>query len=490
VLSPSPVPPARPQGVDDVAAGIATALRSIARGGRASDRASSFVELFAAMLRGMLVDGVLVSGFGAIDHVDMRDWLRHHGASEAAIDSPFVRGAYDLTFAYEDGDVGRPSIGAGTGLLLAGRMFLAYRGAMFWKMRAGMGDVVFAPLYEALRRRGVRFQLFHRLDGLHPDPAGQRIDAITLGRQVGLRVGLAEYEPLVRVKGLPVFPDHVQLDQVDAPASVARQALEAHGCPWPDAGTMRLEAGRDFDQVVLAVSLGMLPHVASELIAQRSSWRTLVERVQTVATQAMQLWLRPDEHALGWSGAAATVTGTGAPFDTFASLSHTIPFEDWPARHRPGTAATFCAVLDERIAGADDPEGAVRNAAVTYLEERAGNLWPAARRPDGGFDWSLLCGAEGATSGPHALATQHIRANVDPSDRYVLSTPGSAVYRLRADESGYENLALAGDWTETGLDAGCIEGATLGGLQAANAVLGRPLHARTSGFRPRERIHA
>ena len=61
---------------------------------------------------------------------------------------------------------------------------------------------------------------------------------------------------------------------------------------------------------------------------------------------------------------------------------------------------------------------------------------------------------------------------------------------MRADESGYENLALAGDWTETGLNAGCIEGATLGGLQAANALLGQPLHACTSGFRPWERAGA
>jgi uncharacterized protein with NAD-binding domain and iron-sulfur cluster len=490
VLSASPVPPSRSQGVEDVAAGIGTALRSIARGGRASDRAAGFVELFAAMLRGMLVDGVLVRGFGAIDHLDMRDWLRRHGASDAAIDSPFVRGAYDLTFAYEDGDLRRPSIGAGTGLLLAGRMFLAYRGAMFWKMRAGMGDVVFAPLYEALRRRGVRFEFFHRLDALHPSADGRRIESIDLGRQVDLRRGLDQYEPLIRIKGLPVFPDHVQLDQVEAPPAIARQDLEAHGCEWPDAGSVRLEAGRDYDQVVLAVSLGMLPHVAAEVVSQQASWQALVDRVRTVATQAMQLWLRSDEHTLGWTGAAATVTGCGAPFDTYASLSHTIPYEDWPARHRPATAATFCAVLDERSATADDPRSAVLDAAVSYLDERAPNLWPAARGADGGFDWSLLCGTGGAASPRQALATQHVRANVDPSDRYVLSVPGSARFRLRADESGYENLALAGDWTETGLNAGCIEGATLGGLQAANAVLGRSLHEGTSGFRPRERVHA
>ena len=30
------------------------------------------------------------------------------------------------------------------------RMFFTYRGAMFWRMRSGMGDAVFAPLYKVL----------------------------------------------------------------------------------------------------------------------------------------------------------------------------------------------------------------------------------------------------------------------------------------------------------------------------------------------------
>jgi uncharacterized protein with NAD-binding domain and iron-sulfur cluster len=77
-----------------------------------------------------------------------------------------------------------------------------------------------------------------------------------------------------------------------------------------------------------------------------------------------------------------------------------------------------------------------------------------------------------------------VRANTDPSDRYVQSLPGSAAHRLRADDSGLANLALAGDWVDTGLNAGCIEAATLGGLQAANAVLGRAIDHGTSGFRP------
>ena len=73
-------------------------------------------------------------------------------------------------------------------------------------------------------------------------------------------------------------------------------------------------------------------------------------------------------------------------------------------------------------------------------------------------------------------------ANVDPSDRYVQSLAGTDRYRLRPDESGYDGLYLAGDWTDCGLNAGCIEAAVLSGLQAANAVLGRSRGYRIAGY--------
>lgn len=484
VLTVDPTPPARPGGLGDLARALGIGLRSVARGGVESDRTARFVELITAMLRGIVADGLLLRGFGAIDHLDLREWLRSHGASEAAVDSPFVRGAYDLAFAYEDGDRERPRFGAGTGLLLTGRMFFAYRGSMFWKMRAGMGDVVFAPLYEALRRRGVRFRFLHRLEELHPSADGTTIEAVTLGEQVRLRAGRDDYEPLVRVRGLPVFPDHLDLAQVDADPAVAHEPLESHGCSWPDAAEVRLEAGRDYDHLVLAVSLGMVPYVAPQLLERSAAWRGMVDHVGTVATQAVQLWLEPDERALGWEHPAATITGCGQPLDTFASMSQTLPFEEWPADGAPRTAASFCAVLEEHLVEAGDARSAVAAGAAGFLDERGANLWPAAAHPDGGFRWDLLVGAEPGAVGTDALASQYVRANVDPSDRYVQSLPGSAVHRLPADGSGFTNLALAGDWIDTGLNAGCIEAATLGGLQAANAVLARPLAHETSGFRP------
>src|SRR2546421_289609 len=79
---------------------------------------------------------------------------------------------YDLGFSYEDGDPARPRVSAGQALRGLVRAFFTYRGSFFWRMQAGMGDVVFAPFYEALRRRGVRFEFFRRLENVSlVDPA-------------------------------------------------------------------------------------------------------------------------------------------------------------------------------------------------------------------------------------------------------------------------------------------------------------------------------
>jgi uncharacterized protein with NAD-binding domain and iron-sulfur cluster len=42
---------------------------------------------------------------------------------------------------------------------------------------------------------------------------------------------------------------------------------------------------------------------------------------------------------------------------------------------------------------------------------------------------------------------------------------------LRADESGYKNLFLCGDWTNFGLNIGHVEGAVTSGLIAAQCAL-------------------
>ncbi|HJV63314.1 MAG TPA: NAD(P)-binding protein, partial [Albitalea sp.] len=106
-------------------------------------------DLALTALIGMYEDGVFTHGFDVINGEDFRAWLARHGANQTlTVDSAPVRGFYDLVFAYEDGDFARPNIEAGTMLRGMMRVAFDYHGAIMWKMQAGMGDVVFTPLYE------------------------------------------------------------------------------------------------------------------------------------------------------------------------------------------------------------------------------------------------------------------------------------------------------------------------------------------------------
>ena len=104
------------------------------------------------------------------------------------------------------------------------------------------------------------------------------------------------------------------------------------------------------------------------------------------------------------------------------------------------------------------------------MERDVATLWPAAV-VDTGFRWPLLCdGTHWATNSSEQLDTQYWRANIDPSDRYVQSLPGTDQYRLHPGRTGFSNLVVAGDWTDSGLNAGCVEGAVRSGQLAAEAV--------------------
>jgi uncharacterized protein with NAD-binding domain and iron-sulfur cluster len=82
--------------------------------------------------------------------------------------------------------------------------------------------------------------------------------------------------------------------------------------------------------------------------------------------------------------------------------------------------------------------------------------------------------APAGASGEERFEYQFFRANVDPDQRYVLTLPGTNQYRLRSDQSGFANLYLAGDWTRTPFNAGCVEAAVISGLMASRAICGRP----------------
>ncbi len=108
---------------------------------------------------------------------------------------------------------------------------------------------------------------------------------------------------------------------------------------------------------------------------------------------------------------------------------------------------------------------------MRFLEREVGSLWPGTSGPSG-FPWDKLWDDQGRV-GRDRLEAQYVRANLDPSDRYVQSLPGSGRYRLAPGGTGVDNLVVAGDWTACGFDAGSMEAATRSGVLAARAVLSR-----------------
>jgi uncharacterized protein with NAD-binding domain and iron-sulfur cluster len=455
---------------------------------RADHRLSwTLLSLLTATARGVMADRLVTDprGLRAVNGEDYAMWVLRHGAHPDVLEFPVLRAMYNMVFGYEKGHLERPTVAAGVGMLLVGLMFFTYKGSIFWKMTAGMGDIVFAPIYEVLHRRGVEFEFFHRVDALHLDPRRQYVDAITMGRQVWLADGVDHYEPLTRVRGLPVFPNMPLTGQIQARDGV--EGLESHFGSHDDAETRLLRRGIDFDRVVLAVSLGMVELVAEELVADRPEWREMTANVRTIATQGLQVWLRPDYKALGLGAPAITTSGYIPPIDTFSSMPQTLWAEDWPADHRPQTVAYFCGSLDVEWPTTEDHAGYVQRCreqaqdeALNFLDHLVGVHMPGAVT-DEGFAWHLVVGANGHRDGA-ALATQHLSVNIDPSDRYVLSLPGTDEFRLRPDESGYDNLVLAGDWTDSGLNSGCIESAVLSGLEAANVIVGHGRYHRIRGL--------
>ena len=440
-------------------------MRQVVLADPAARRTWQLVDLIVTNVQGMAVDGLLsADDFARIDDLDYRDWLTRHGAARETVDSAIVRGMYDLTFAYEGGDRSRPRFAAGLGLQLAFRMLFDFKGSIFWRMQAGMGEIIFAPLYQALTRRGVEFRFFRRLDRLRLDH-GRTVSSIELTRQADLRPGRDLYQPLIRVHDLPCWPGRPLVDQLETDPGFG---LESHAEATPGTATEGLVAGRDFDVVVLATSIGMIPHVAAELIATDQGWRSMIDSVATVATRSAQLWLDVTEAELGWDGpSGVTLSGFGHAFDTWASMSHLLPREDWPSVGIPRSIAYFCGAMPDTNPAAG--EEMVRDSLHEFLEQEVGALWPRTREATG-FRWDVLSDAR-HRSGQDRLNAQYVRANLDPSDRYVQSLPGSGRHRIAPGRTGFGNLAVAGDWTACGLDAGCIEAATRSGVLAARAIL-------------------
>jgi uncharacterized protein with NAD-binding domain and iron-sulfur cluster len=435
-LRAQPVPPAATYGVLEFIEAVATNTRRQLQDVVGLDhrlrRKTEIIDLVMTIVVGALRDNLLTDprGLDAINDMDCVKWLLKHGATRSAVKSPLVRGLYDMAFTEIPVDALKPEQGARRGRrpkqgLAAGqalrgalRMFFTYRGALFWRMRGGMGEVVFAPLYHVLKQRGVQFEFFHRLEKVEigGNKSGPTyVKALQFTQQARVKEG---YPFLKQVNGTYCWPSRAEYEYLENGKVASDEGWDFESF-WDHRSLLPSEKrtvrktlidekhnGRDFDFVVLAVGVGIIPHVCGELIDRERRWKAMVDSVKTVATQAFQLWMSEDMTKLGWTQPPVTLSAFAKPFDTWADMTHVVPLETWPSGRRspPRAVAYFCGALrGEQI---PDPELApkigeqdlahvtarteeVRRRAMRFVDEKLPHLWRGCGRP-GSFDWSLL----------------------------------------------------------------------------------------------------
>ena len=449
------------------------------------------LDLAGAMVKGMIRDGVLYSGFDVLDRYDFAQWLRANGATQDHAWSAPVRAIYDLVFAYEQGDERRPNLAAGVAMRICLRVTLGYRGSILYRMQAGMGDTVFTPIYKVLKYRGVKFQFFHRVDQLHLSPDGHYIETIDLGIQATLTDEVkhanpdGEYAPLMPpLHGLecwPSLPFYGQLVQ-GPELEQGGYNLESAWTNWPDVGKLSLQRGRDFDHVVLGISIAALPCISGELAKANPAWQTMLDRVKTVQTEACQVWGNHDSQAMGWDAAQPNIWAA-YPWSG-ADMSELLRMEDWPATENVKNISYYCRQFPD--AAYIPPPGPnpefprsqreqVKQDSLAFLSTDIEPIWPKAvsAKDPRSINWDWVIAAQNQ-QGAQRFNGQYWRANIDPSERYVMSVTNSPQARLTSETCGFLNLYIAGDWTLNGFNAGCVEAAVTSGLMACRALCGSP----------------
>jgi uncharacterized protein with NAD-binding domain and iron-sulfur cluster len=438
------------------------------------------LELGAAFFAGVIEDILLGQrAISEIDGKDFRHWLVRHGAKRSVVvHSPIIKALYDTMFQYPDGKIANASYGAGTAVQVVLRMLGTYKGAVAWELQAGAGEVVIAPLFEVLEARGVKFQFFHKLAGVQVAPDGVSIESLRFDRQVWLKNPKQEYDPLQMPDDLIGWGSSPNWDLIENGKILEKNEvdLESHWCN-EKVETVQIERSQDFDEVVLAVPLGAFKEFGSgspcsELLTSNPRFKSMTEKLQLVPSISVQLWTNVKLAELGWTAPKPALVSGPEPLDIWADM-HQLLAGEIPIGRTPAKSLQYlCDVFPSQLYRAPRTRSSVQKQAqqqalsltITWLTTEAKAFWPK-------FSWKVLY-SPAALKGQDRLSAQIVRANVNPSDCCVATSAGSSAWRLKTDQSGFDNLFLAGAWIDTGFNTECVEAAVMSGMQAARAITG------------------
>lgn len=444
-------------------------------------------DLGVVTIKGMIDDKVITEGFDVINEYDYREWLAKHGAAQITQDSTIVQAVYGLVF----GGKKQYTFEAGTALRGLLRLGLTYKGHVYYRMMAGMGDVIFGPMYQVLQSRGVNFQFFSKVTNIGLSADKNSIASISLDVQATLKPDYPIYNPLVTVNDLPCWPNQPLFEYLTEGETLQGPPyvdLESYYSTWKPVQQKVLNVNVDFDMVVLGISIGALPTITKEFDA--AAWKDMIKNVIPISTIAYQLWFKCSIEQMQWPYADMGLSLLGSyqePYDTWADMSDLIPREAWPSGYTPKNIAYFCGptpppYADQILNNAEtgnfgDPTfpaqqtEMAKNNALAYLQNLTAHLWPGISQGQNAFDFEQLIDLNDGT-GQARFDAQFFRANIDPTELYVMSFTGSSKFRIKTDQTPYRNLYLSGDWIDNGFNAGCIEATVMSGLQAARAISG------------------
>ncbi|HJU09884.1 MAG TPA: FAD-dependent oxidoreductase [Candidatus Binataceae bacterium] len=435
------------------------------------------VDFVSTIACGVIADELVEKGLDTANDETLIEWLLRHGARRITVNGPLVKLMHDAQFCYRDGDVNKPDYAAGAALNAILRAFFTYKGALYYKMQAGMGETVFGPFYEVLQRRGVKFKFFHAVHELHLSPDKSVIESIDVIPQVNLRG--ENYDPLVNIKGLPCWPSQPLWEQIGSADAeqVQSKGINLEHEPNPlNRSPITLQRGEHFDVVILGISVEALRPICRQLIAnsQKPAFKQMIDNACTTMTQSFQVWMTRTTDGLGWQAKSNSMMSCYAePMNSYCIMNHLISREGWPLRDGPLSIGYLCSVLKDESGDTQSRcHDRVKQNAMEFLTRHAAQIWPnAVRAQDQDFNWDLLHDP-GDRQGPSRLDSQFVVANFQPTERFVLSPAKQVKFRLKTDQSEYPNLFLVGDWIRTGFDVACIESAVMSGLQAARAITG------------------
>jgi hypothetical protein len=149
-------------------------------------------------------------------------------------------------------------------------------------------------------------------------------------------------------------------------------------------------------------------------------------------------------------------------------MSHLLGRETWTAADNVEAVAYFCGALADQPGDTQEStDERARKAADDMAARLLSPVWPGCSDVS-----SVLCTQGTSTPSADAMSVQYWRANFQATERYTLSLAGTMGARLSAAESGFANLALAGDWVKTSMNVGCVEASVMAGMQAARTISG------------------